>query len=206
MWEWHELLAMSAGLDGRRGMGQGPSSSPGETAGCQQDQLVPCGDRFVEHPCYFWGDQTGPNPTDRAKTGSKHHGLTDGGGTPLATRITGANRHDVTQLDALVDAIPRVKGRTGRLQCRPQELYGDRRYDSQAHRDSLRVLGIRPVLAQRNQCHGSGLGSARWVVERTIAWLHQNRRLRICYEKRADIHQAFLTRGCILICHRRLVA
>jgi len=42
------------------------------------------------------------------------------------------------------------------------------------------------------------------VVERTIAWLHQFRRLRVGYERRADIHQAFLTLGCILICFRTL--
>ena len=34
---------------------------------------------------------------------------------------------------------------------------------------------------------------SRWVVERTLSWLHQFRRLRIRYERRADIHEAFLT-------------
>jgi len=38
--------------------------------------------------------------------------------------------------------------------------------------------------------HGSGLGRLRWVVERTFAWLNQFRRLRVRYEKRADIHMA----------------
>jgi len=46
----------------------------------------------------------------------------------------------------------------------------------------------------------SQLGVFRWVVERTIAWLHQFRRLRVRYERRADIHEAFLTVGCILVC------
>jgi transposase len=46
----------------------------------------------------------------------------------------------------------------------------------------------------------------RWVVERTIAWLHQFRRLRVRYERRADIHQAFLSLGCAVICHRYLRA
>jgi len=39
-----------------------------------------------------------------------------------------------------------------------------------------------------------------WVVERTFAWLSQFRRLRVRYEKRADIHEAFLPLGCALIC------
>jgi transposase len=41
-------------------------------------------------------------------------------------------------------------------------------------------------------------------VERTFAWLNQFRRLRIRYEKRADIHEAFLALGCVLICWRFL--
>ena len=44
------------------------------------------------------------------------------------------------------------------------------------------------------------LGKWRWVVERTLGWLHRFRRLRIRYERRADIHQAFLSLACILIC------
>jgi transposase len=44
------------------------------------------------------------------------------------------------------------------------------------------------------------------VVERTIAWLHQYRRLRVRYERRADIHEAFLAIGCSLICLKLLGA
>ena len=59
---------------------------------------------------------------------------------------------------------------------------------------------IGAVLARRGQAHGSGLGVYRWVVKRTLAWLHQFRRLRLCWERRADIHEALLDIGCILIC------
>jgi transposase len=44
------------------------------------------------------------------------------------------------------------------------------------------------------------LGQHRWVVERTLAWLNRFRRLTIRYERRADIHEAFVTLGCALIC------
>jgi hypothetical protein len=37
-------------------------------------------------------------------------------------------------------------------------------------------------------------------VERTLAWLAKYRRLTIRYERRADIHQGFLSLGCALIC------
>ena len=63
---------------------------------------------------------------------------------------------------------------------------------------------IIPFLAKRNTAHSSALGRWRWVVERTFAWLNQFHRLRVRYEKRADIHEAFLSLGCALICWRFL--
>jgi transposase len=51
-----------------------------------------------------------------------------------------------------------------------------------------------------NAEYGSGLSRWRWVVEQTFARLNQFRRLRVRYEKRADIHEAFLAMDCILIC------
>jgi transposase len=122
----------------------------------------------------------------------------------LAFTLTGANRHDVTQLLPLVEAIPPVRGKPGHPRRRPGLVQGDRAYDSQPHRDALHTLGIESLLARRNTAHGSGLGRTRWVVERTLAWLHQYRRLRVRYERRADIHEAFLTIGCISICHNFL--
>jgi transposase len=59
-------------------------------------------------------------------------------------------------------------------------------------------------LAKRNTEHGSGLGRWRWVVERTFAWLNQFQRLRVRYEKRADMHQAFMHLACALICWKNL--
>lgn len=110
----------------------------------------------------------------------------------------------MTQLLRVIDAIPPVSGKPGAPKRRPQRVYADRGYDSQPHRDQLRQRGIEPFLAKRGTEHGSGLGIYRWVVERTNSWLHQFRRLRVRYERRADIHQAFLTLGCIRICYRFL--
>jgi transposase len=114
--------------------------------------------------------------------------------------LTGANAHDVTQLLPLVEAIPPVRGKPGRPRQRPNRVQGDRGYDSQPHRNALRLRGIASSLARRNTEHGSGLGKTRWVVERTLAWLHQFRRLRLRYERREDIHEAFMALGCSLIC------
>jgi transposase len=93
----------------------------------------------VRAPC--GGEKTGPNPTDRRKMGSKHHLLTDAQGIPLAMTLTGANRHDVTQLLPLLDKVPRVKGQRGAPRCRPKQLQGDRAYDSEPHRKELKKRG-----------------------------------------------------------------
>jgi transposase len=58
----------------------------------------------------FWGQKTGPNPTDRAKLGSKRHLICDGRGIPLAIQLTGANRNDSQQALALVDSVPPLQG------------------------------------------------------------------------------------------------
>ena len=123
---------------------------------------------------------------------------------PLAIQLTGANRNDSQQALALVEAIPALQGVRGRPRSRPDCVLGDRGYDAESIRHGLRELGILPLLAMRRTAHGSGLGRWRWVVERTFAWLNQFRRLRIRYEKRADIHEAFLALGCILICWKFL--
>jgi IS5 family transposase len=88
---------------------------------------------------------------------------------PLSIILTAANRHDVTQLLPLIDAIPAIRGIRGRPLQKPQAVYADRGYDSEAHRQKLRERGIKPVLAKRRTEHGSGLGKYRWVVERTRA-------------------------------------
>jgi len=62
----------------------------------------------------------------------------------------------------------------------------------------------RPGPSKPGSPHGSGLGVFRWVVERTLAWLHRFRRLALRYERRADVHETFLTLGCALITWRYL--
>lgn len=132
--------------------------------------------------------------------------LTDGRGTPLAITHTGANRHDSTQIIALVDSIRPIKRPAGRPRRRPACVLADRGYDYDTKvRRPLRERGIVPLIARRNTAHGSGLGKARWFVEATAAWLMHFRRLRVRYEKRDDIHQAFLILGCVMICWNKVL-
>src|SRR4051794_15953400 len=77
------------------------------------------------------GEDTGPNPTDRGKSGTKHHVMTDAHGVPLAATVTAANVNEVTQvLDVLGEMAP-VGGKPGPERQKPDRLQGDRGYDSE---------------------------------------------------------------------------
>jgi transposase len=154
----------------------------------------------------FKGALTGPSPVDRARTGSKHHLLTDSSGIPLAISLTGGQRNDVTQLLPLIDGVGPVRGKVGRPRQRAERLLADRGYDHDKYRRELRKRGVKPVIARRGSDHGSGLGRERWVVERTFAHLHNLRRLRTRYERDDQLHLAFMLLGCAVVCQRRLRA
>ncbi len=64
----------------------------------------------------------------------------------------------------------------------------------------LHAAGIATQIARRGEPHGSGLDKTRWVVERTFAWLHNFRRLRIRFERLADVHEAFMKIAACIIC------
>ena len=204
LWLRYDMLAKTKGLAKGWRLGQNTPHFSQQTTKSRQDRFFASRGRFSISSSSFGGQKTGPNPTDRRKNGSKHHVITDANGIPFAAIVTGANRHDVTQLIPLVEAIPPIAGRRGRPRKRPDIVQGDRGYDSQPHRIALKLLKIKSLLAKRRTPNGSGLGKTRWVVERTLSWLHQFRRLRVRYERRSDIHEAFLSIGCIIICWNQL--
>jgi transposase len=150
------------------------------------------------------GEDTGPNPTDRRKSGSKHHLMTDAKGIPLSATLTAANVNDVKELLHVLTSMPPVGGKPGPKRQNPERLQGDRGYDSEPTRQILRWLGITPVLAARGTEHGSGLGVYRWFIERTISWLHAFGRLRRRLDRLTEIQEAFLRLGLCVICTRLL--
>ena len=96
---------------------------------------------------------------------------------------------------------PPVRGKRGRPRRRPRRgCSATAPTTPAATAASCAPAGSAPTIPRPKQPHGSGLGKQRWVVERTIAWLHQYRRLRVRYERRADIHEAFLQIAGCLIC------
>lgn len=148
------------------------------------------------------GADTGPNPTDRGKSGSKHTLMVDGNGVPLALRTTGANESDQLQILPIILEFPRVKGKLGRPKELPDEAYADRGYDNDSVRLLFRWLGIEPYIAKRRTDNGSGLGRVRWVVERTNAWLKGLRRMRVRWDRLSIIKDAWNLVAMSVICFR----
>ena len=113
---------------------------------------------------------------------------------------TKANVHDSKMLVEMVDTIVPIRRPRGRPKKRPQKLHADKAYDAKKCRKALRRRGIKSRIARKGKDSGEKLGRHRWVVERTLSWLNRHRRLKVRYERRADIHQALLDLGCVLIC------
>jgi putative transposase len=150
-------------------------------------------------------ENTGPNPTDRGKKGTKRHLLTEGNGMPLAVVITGANRHDKTQTENVLCNI--VIERPKPTDEKKQHLCLDKGYDY----DDIRVLLIELDYIEHIKSRGEEISdkiqvpnyrARRWVVERTHSWMNRYRRLLIRWEKKTDNFEAFIHLACASIVWR----
>jgi transposase len=119
---------------------------------------------------------------------------------PLGVRLSPASRHNSLMLASILYAVQGVRHGRGRPRKRPEKLHADKVYDHRRCRAECRARSITPCIARRGVDSRERLGRHRWVVERSLAWLNRFRRLAIRYERRADIHEAFTTLGCALIC------
>jgi len=123
---------------------------------------------------------------------------------PLAVTLSPAQRNDSMLFEEMLDAVPGIRTPAGRRRRRPDKVHADKAYDFGKCREACRRRGIVPRIARRGIDSSERLGRHRWVVERTLAWLGGFRRLTIRYERRAELHLAFLHLACSLICLRRL--
>lgn len=132
--------------------------------------------------------------------------IVDGQGVVLAVKTTPANIPDGKEAMALLDAIPAVDGVRGRPRRRPRRYLGDRGYGWQSNIDATRARKVVPMLARPgDNTHGSGLGVYRVVVEHAMAWFNQSRRLRLCYERTAEMLQGFHDLAASLLVFKRLI-
>src|SRR6266508_2744576 len=160
-------------------------------------------------PAPLGGTATGPNPTDRAKCGTKRHLLIDGQGAPLGLHLSGAKRHDMNGLAKLLTAgliIPRPKP----TRRKRQHLCLDKGYDYATIDGLLASLGYTAHIKRRGQIDQRGIGETntpprRWKVERTISWMNDMRKLRTRWEKKAENYQALCMLSAALILNRLIV-
>ena len=195
-----DVLAAAAGLAAGRGLGAPAPGAAGPARGGRPDRLGARLPGQRQRPGQKGGAATGPDPTNRGKPGTKRHVVSDRHGAPLAVVVTGANRHDSAVFEDLIDAVPPIKRPSGQRRRRPAKLHADKAYDIPRCRRFLRRRGIKGRIARKGVDSSARLGRHRWVVERTLAWLNRFRRLTIRYERRDDVHEAFLSLGCSLIC------
>jgi transposase len=128
-------------------------------------------------------------------------------GLPLVIQIGPANQRDEQRLPTLLDAFPILCGRRGAPRRKPQIVQADAGYGFEHTLTELKSRRIRALIRRRGTGeHGSGLGRTRYVVERTLSWFNNSRRLRMCYERLPEHFQAFHDLAAALICARRLSA
>lgn len=147
---------------------------------------------------------------DRAKKGCKRHLIVDVVGVPLLVLCTPANVRDDTPFLSMLDAMPPVKmSLVGAPRYKPHAVVGDAGYGFDHIIPQVIERRVLPLLAPRAKPghsvqHGSGLGRVRYVVERTIAWLSNFRRIVQCYERTGSAWQAMNELACCMICARKL--
>jgi transposase len=125
--------------------------------------------------------------------------VVDARGIPLAHVLTPANVTDSKAFELALDAVPAIRRPRGRPRRRPEKVHGDKAYDRRHCRAYLARYHMRCRIARIGVESSARLGRHRWVVERTEAWFNRFRRLRVRDERRADIHEAFVSLAASLI-------
>ena len=104
-----------------------------------------------------------------------------------------------------LDAVSSVRARwRGRPHRRPTRLHADKACDHRRCRRECRARGIVARIARRASRAVPVSGDTAGWVERTFAWLAQSHRSTVRYERRANLHLAFATLACAVICPRQL--
>ncbi len=134
---------------------------------------------------------------------TKLHLACDGRGRMLAVVLTPGQRHEATQVPALLGrgAVARPRGRS---RIRPDRVVGDKGYTGKTIRRYLRRRGIGAVILRQKREPRRGVRfdraayRERNIVARTINRLKQYRAIATRYEKLAETYHALLTLAAIL--------
>ncbi len=152
------------------------------------------------------GQGTGPNPTDRSKSGTKRSILVDGNGIPLAVAVAGANRHDMKLAEPTLKNI--VIERPKPTKKHPQNICMDKGFDFPEVDELADEWGYTAHIARRGVDQSKrkripGYRARRWVVERTNSWMNRFRRLLIRWEKKKENYVGMLHLACAWITYQQ---
>ena len=150
------------------------------------------------------GKKCGPNPTDRAKGGTKRSLLTEAAGIPIGCVVAGANKNDFKLTKDTITSIPIKRPRPTRI--RPQGMCLDKGYDYDEVRLLLKEFGFTAHIRARGEeaqaiKKAVGFKARRWVVERTHSWMNRFRRVLIRWEKTLNNYTAMLHITFAYICY-----
>ena len=149
-------------------------------------------------------ESVGHNPTDQGKKGSKRHILVDEHGVPLSIVVTGANRHDGTQVEAVLKN--RVRKPHGKMK---QNLCADAGYQGKESEETMRKYRYTPHIRPRGEekkAIRQGYKARRWVVEVAHSWFNRFRKLLVRFEKTTLSYLALLQLAAIIIVLRKIAS
>ena len=148
------------------------------------------------------GRGPGIDPTMRGKD-VKIMSIVDRHGLPLSVSTHAANHHEVTPVQLSFDFHM--------VEARPENLIGDKAYDSDPLDEELRGEGIEMIAPHRKNRKkrktqdGRRLGRCqrRWMVERFFAWLQWQRRVLVRWEYYAENFFGFVQLACMRVLLRQ---
>ncbi len=160
-----------------------------------------------QHKAPCGGEGTGPNPTDRGRSGWKWSIIAGADGVPFGWAIDGANRHDMQLLEPTLAAAS-TRGFLADIET----LHLDRGYDNGITRDLCDTLGIDDLVCAKKRPRNKTkvakklipLG-LRWPIERTNSWLSNFGQLRRNTDRRTRHRHAQLALAIVFLITAKLI-
>lgn len=125
---------------------------------------------------------------------------------PLALLLSEGAAYDGAYLHPLLKEVT-IAQKRGRPRTKPREIVADKGYDAAALRGKLRKRGIRAMIPEKRIAQGRKKGphyrfdkdtyKKRAVIEQSIGWLKEYRRIATRYEKLALSFLAMVKLACI---------
>mgnify|MGYP003740597389 CR=1 FL=1 len=125
--------------------------------------------------------------------------LADANGIPLAIVVTGANRHDVTQLGNVLDSV-----KVASPDAIQQFLYADKGYDGEPAQKIIYEKGYFPRVIRKRKEPGRPFKNRRWIIEVVHSWYNRFRKLLTRYEKYTSSYLALMHLASAIICWRKI--